>query len=92
MVVDSEGQQLLSRRITNKEVALLKLISTATMLSDGDEITRAIDLKAGERALLIILLIAAGQLYIPGRALDNAAGSYRRAGKPNAKVAAVTVD
>ena len=59
MAIDGDGQQLLSRRVTNDEAALLELIAAVTTLADGGEITWAIDLNAGGAALLITLLIAA---------------------------------
>lgn len=94
VVIDADGKQLLSRRVANDETALLELISTvATMAGDG-EVTWAIDLNAGGAALLITLLIAAEQrlLYIPGRTVHHASGSYRGEGKTDAKDAAVIAD
>jgi transposase len=94
VVIDSEGHRLLSRRVGNDEAALLELISTVMPLADGGEITWAIDLNAGGAALLITLLIAAKQrlLYIPGRTVYHAAGSYRGDGKTDAKDAAIIAD
>ena len=83
MVIDGDGQRLLSRRVANDEAALLEVIAAVTTLADGGEVTWAIDLNAGGAALLITLLIAAEQrlLYIPGRTVYHAAGSYRGDGK-----------
>ena len=94
MAIDGDGQQLLSRRVTNDEAALLELIAAVTTLADGGEITWAIDLNAGGAALLITLLIAAEQrlLYIPGRTVYHASGSYRGDGKTDAKDAAMIAD
>jgi transposase len=94
MAIDGDGQQLLSRRVTNDEAALLELIAAVTTLADGGEITWAIDLNAGGAALLITLLIAAEQrlLYIPGRTVYHASGSYRGDGKTDAKDAAIIAD
>jgi transposase len=94
MAIDGDGQQLLSRRVTNDEAALLELIAAVTTLADGSEITWAIDLNAGGAALLITLLIAAEQrlLYIPGRTVYHASGSYRGDGKTDAKDAAIIAD
>ncbi|ETA92025.1 hypothetical protein O979_24485 [Mycobacterium avium subsp. paratuberculosis 10-4404] len=68
MVINDDAQRLLSQRVANDEAALLELIAAVTTLADGGEVTWAIDLNAGGAALLIALLIAAGQrlLYIPG--------------------------
>jgi transposase len=94
VVIDTDGQRLLSRRVVNDEAALLELINAVQALADGAEITWAIDLNAGGAALLITLLIAAEQrlLYIPGRSVHHAAGSYRGEGKTDAKDAAVIAD
>jgi len=93
-VIDADGKRLLSRRVANDEAALLELISTVATMAGGGEITWAIDLNAGGAALLITLLIAAEQrlLYIPGRTVHHAAGSYRGEGKTDAKDAAVIAD
>ena len=94
LVIDADGKRLLSRRVANDEAALLELISTVTAMAGGGEVTWAIDLNAGGAALLITLLIAAGQrlLYIPGRTVHHASGSYRGEGKTDAKDAAVIAD
>jgi transposase len=94
MVIDDDGQELLSRRVANDEAALLELIAAVTMLADGGEITWAIDLNSGGAALLITMLIAADQrlLYIPGRTVYHASGSYRGDGKTDAKDAAIIAD
>jgi transposase len=94
VVIDGDGQRLLSRRVVNDEAALLELISTVITLAGDGEITWAIDLNAGGAALLITLLIAAEQrlLYISGRTVYHAAGSYRGEGKTDAKDAAVIAD
>lgn len=56
--------------------------------------TWAVDLNAGGAALLIALLAAHGQkvLYIPGRTVHHASGSYRGDGKTDAKDAYVIAD
>lgn len=94
LVIDADGKRLLSPRVANDEAALLELISTVTAMAGGGEVTWAIDLNAGGAALLITLLIAAGQrlLYIPGRTVHHASGSYRGEGKTDAKDAAVIAD
>jgi transposase len=94
VVIDADGNRLLSQRVDNDEAELLDLISKVGALADGGEITWAIDLNGGGAALLISLLIAAGQrlLYIPGRTVYHAAGSYRGEGKTDAKDAAIIAD
>src|SRR6476469_1440332 len=94
MVVDADGQRVLSRRIDNDESALLELIRAVTSLAEGGHLTWAIDLNAGGAALLITLLLAHDQelLYIPGQTVHHAAGSYRGDGKTDAKDATIIAD
>ncbi|MFF1902834.1 IS110 family transposase [Kitasatospora sp. NPDC058218] len=94
VVIDSEGKRKLSRRVANDETALLQLISNVMKLIDGQPVTWAIDLNAGGAALMIALLTANGQkvLYIPGRTVHHASGSYRGDGKTDAKDAFVIAD
>jgi len=90
MVVDADGQRVLSRRIDNDESALLELIRAVTSLAEGGHLTWAIDLNAGGAALLITLLLAHDQelLYIPGRTVHHAAGSYRKTDANDATIIA----
>jgi transposase len=94
VVIDGDGQRLLSRRVTNDEALLLELIDTVGTLADGGEVTWAIDLNHGGAGLLISVLIAAEQrlLYIPGRIVYHASGGYRGDGKTDAKDAAIIAD
>lgn len=93
-VIDADGSRRLSRRVANEETALLTLIADVLELSDGDPVTWAIDLNAGGAALLIALLTDRAQtvLYIPGRTIYHASGSYRGDGKSDAKDAFVIAD
>ena len=63
-------------------------------LAEGDTATWAIDLNAGGAALAIALLSQAAQnvLYIPGRTVYHASGSYRGDGKSDAKDAMFIAD
>jgi transposase len=94
VVIDDGGNRLLSQRVVNDETVLLELITSVMTLADGGEITWAIDLNGGGAALLICLLMAAEQrlLYIPGRTVYHASGSYRGEGKTDAKDAAIIAD
>jgi transposase len=94
VVIDTDGQRLLSQRVANDEAALLELMSTVTTLADGGELTWAVDLNGGGAALLISLLVAAEQrlLYISGRTVHHAAAGYRGEGKTDAKDATVIAD
>jgi transposase len=94
VVIDTDGNRLLSQRVANDETLLLELITAVTALADGAEVTWAIDLNHGGAALLITLLIAAEQrlLDITGRTVHHASGGYRGDGKTDAKDAAVIAD
>ncbi|QIZ01332.1 IS110 family transposase [Streptomyces sp. S1D4-11] len=91
-VIDTDGIKVLSRRVPNNEAELLELI--ADVLDLSQDVTWAIDLNAGGAALLIALLVNHGQrlLYIPGRTVHHASGSYRGDGKTDAKDAYVIAD
>lgn len=94
MVIDAEGKRRLSRRVANDEAVLLELIADVLALSEGDPVTWAIDLNAGGASLMIALLIDNGQqvVYIPGRTVHHASGSYRGDGKSDAKDAFIIAD
>ena len=94
VVIDAEGNRLLSQKIPNDEPALLELVAAVLKLGDGDEVIWATDLNHGGPALLIALLVAHGQniLYIPGRIVRHASKLYRGEGKTDAKDAAVIAD
>lgn len=91
VVIDADGKKLLSRRVASDEPELLALIGDVTALGEA---TWAAGLPDGGAALLIGLLLEAGQelLYIPGRAVNRAAASYRGEGKTDARDAAVIAD
>lgn len=94
VVIDVDGMRLVSRRVANDEAALLELIAAVAELAGGGDVTWAIDLNHGGAALLITLLVAHDQqvLYIPGRTVYHASGSYRGDGKTDAKDAAIIAD
>lgn len=94
VVIDADGNRLLSQKIPNDEPALLELIANVLKLGDCDEVIWATDLNHGGPALLIALLVAHGQniLYIPGRVVHHASKLYRGEGKTDAKDAAVIAD
>jgi transposase len=94
VVIDADGKRVLSRRVANDEARLGELISAVTTLADGGDLTWAIDLAGGGAALLITLLMGDSQrlLYIPGRSVHYASGSYRGDAKSDAKDAAIIAD
>lgn len=94
VVIDADGNRLLSQKIPNDEPALLELIGAVLKLGDGDEVIWATDLNHGGPALLIAMLVGHGQsiLYIPGRTVHHASKLYRGDGKSDAKDAFVIAD
>jgi transposase len=92
VVIDTDGNRLLSRRIANDETVLLELLAEVSGLAD--EVTWAIDIRTGGAALLLTLLLAHGQkvFYISGHMVNRAAGGYRGEGKTDARDAAVIAD
>jgi transposase len=92
VVIDSDGRRLLSRRVANDEGELSDFIEAA--LTRADAVAWAIDLADGPAALLITLLLERGQrlFFLPGVAVNRAAGAYRGEGKTDAKDAAIIAD
>ena len=92
VVIDDRGKRLLSRRVANDESELLGLLAQVAAL--GDEAVWAVDLADGPAALVIAILLGAGQdlIYIPGRVVNRAAGTYRGEGKTDVRDAAVIAD
>ncbi|MCX4597493.1 IS110 family transposase [Streptomyces sp. NBC_01549] len=94
LVMDTDGDTLLSRRVPNDEPELLELIGDVLDIASGDQATWAMDMTGGEPALLIELLLNHGQelVYIPGIAVNRATDSYRGVGKTDARDAKVIAD
>jgi transposase len=92
VVIDADGQRLLSRRVLNDETALLELIGDVLALDT--DVLWAIDLNHGGAALLIGLLLNHEQpmVYITGLTVHRASASYRGEGKTDAKDAFVIAD
>ena len=92
VVIDTNGERLLSRRVHNDETELLQLIGDVLAIS-GDALW-AVDLNHGGAALLIGLLVAHGQsvAYLTGLAVHRASATYRGEGKTDEKDAFVTAD
>lgn len=94
LVMDAEGNTLLSRRVASDEPELLQLIADVLDLAGGRAVTWAMDMTGGEPGLLINLLTGHGQelVYIPGVAVNRATDSYRGQGKTDARDARVIAD
>ena len=92
VVINDNGERLLSRRVQNDEGELLNLI--ADVMAINADVLWAIDLNSGGAALLIGLLVNHEQLlvYITGLKVHRAAGTYRGEGKTDAKDAFVIAD
>jgi transposase len=94
LVMDAEGNTLLSRRVANDEPELLQLMVDVLDLAEGRAVTWAMDMTGGEPGLLINLLTNHAQelVYIPGVAVNRATDSYRGQGKTDARDAHVIAD
>jgi transposase len=92
VVINSDGQRLLSRRVGNDETELLELIGD--VLGISTDVLWAVDLNHGIAALLIGLLINHDQpmVYLTGLAVHRASGTYKGEGKTDAKDAFVIAD
>ncbi|WP_405597445.1 IS110 family transposase [Streptomyces sp. NBC_01410] len=92
VVMDAQGERLLSRRVLNDEPDLLQLISDVLALSE--EALWAVDINHGGAALLIGLLLSHDQpmVYITGLAVHQASTAYRGQGKTDEKDAFVIAD
>ncbi|WP_030691142.1 IS110 family transposase [Streptomyces globisporus] len=92
VVINAEGERLLSRRVLNDEAELLELLGDVLEISD--DALWAVDLNHGGAALLIGLLVTHGQsvAYLTGLAVHRASATYRGEGKTDAKDAFVIAD
>lgn len=88
-LLDSSGEQLLSRRVENDEADLSGLIDEA--LSFAEEVVWAIDQPGGSAALLLALLWEREQrvVYLPGLTVDRSRDTYRGESKTDARDAHV---
>ncbi|GGZ41738.1 hypothetical protein GCM10010365_73130 [Streptomyces poonensis] len=91
VVLDAQGERRLSRRVGNDEPELLELIREVLALADRGEVLWAMDTNHGSAALLIGLLLDAGQpmVYLTGLAVHRASAGYRGQGRTDAKDAHV---
>lgn len=89
VVLNAEGERLLSRRALNDEPELLALLADVHALDE--DVVWAVDVADGMAALWINVLHNHGQhlVYIPGLAVNRASAGYRGMGKTDAKDATV---
>lgn len=92
VVINDNGDRLLSRLVRNDETELATLI--ADVLAIDSDVLWAIDMNCAGAALLIGLLVNQSQelVYITGLKVFRAAGTYRGEGKTDAKDAFVIAD
>ncbi|CAM4391058.1 IS110 family transposase [Nocardiopsis rhodophaea] len=92
VVINADGERLLSRRVHNDESELLDLLGDVLEISP--DVLWAVDLNHGGAALLIGLLVSHDQpvAYLTGLTVHRAAGTYRGEGKTDAKDAFVIAD
>ncbi|MEU3202251.1 IS110 family transposase [Streptomyces sp. NPDC006996] len=92
VVINADGERLLSRRVLNDETELLQLIGDVLEIST--DVLWAVDLNHGGAALLIGLLLSHGQpmAYLTGLAVHRASATYKGEGKTDAKDAFVIAD
>ncbi|PWI06705.1 IS110 family transposase [Streptomyces sp. NWU339] len=92
VVLDADGNRLLSRRVLNDEPELLALL--VDVLAIDEEVVWAVDVADGMATLLVNVLLNHGQqlVYIPGLAVNRASAGYRGMGKTDAKDATVIAD
>jgi transposase len=92
VVINADGERLLSRRVLNDETELLQLIGDVLAIST--DVLWAVDLNHGGAALLIGLLASHTQpvAYLTGLAVHRASATYKGEGKTDAKDAFVIAD
>lgn len=91
-VVDENGRVCWSGKLANDQRAIEAVIDRAH--KTGSEVLWAIDLNSPLAALLITVLLAAGEpvVYVPGRMVATMTGVFRGEGKTDAKDARVIAD
>lgn len=92
VVLDAEGEALLSRKVDNSEADFSALIEEALVF--GRELVWAIDQPGGLAALPLALLWERGQsvVYLPGMAVDRARDAYRGESKTDRIDARIIAD
>lgn len=94
VVIDGDGNKLLSRRFENRERDIRALLGDVASLPGGTEIAWATDLNYGGTGLLRAVFTEHRQPlhYISGRAIHHAAHTYRGEAKTDAKDAVIIAD
>ena len=92
VVINADGERVLSRRVQNDEPDLLQLVDDVLTMSD--DVLWAVDINHGIAALLLGLLLGRDQpiAYLTGRAIHQASATYRGEGKTDARDAFIIAD
>lgn len=90
--IDADGKIVFSRKVANEQSAIEQLVTRAGQA--GGEARWAIDLTSNAAALLVAVLVAAGEhvVYVPGRVVNRMAGAFRGESKTDAKDARVIAE
>lgn len=89
---DPQGRVVLSRRVANDQQEIARVVGEVSKLAG--RLVWTVDLTTAEAALLLAVLFSGGQTvrYLSGRAVNQAAASYRGEGKTDARDAHVIAD
>lgn len=90
--MDPAGKVVFSQKFANDQAAIEHLVVRAGQAAT--EVRWAIDLTSNAAALLVAVLIAAGQqvVYVPGRVVNRMGGVFRGEAKSDAKDARVIAE
>jgi hypothetical protein len=91
-VLDDDGKVLLSKKLTNDETEIVRLIATVTGLAG--QLVWAVDIIGAPSALVLALLARSGQSvrYASGRVVAAMSSAYIGEGKTDAKDAYVIAE
>jgi transposase len=87
--LDETGARCWSQKVPNDQAAIEQLIAKAA--TTATEIRWAVDLTSNAAALLLAVLVTAGQrvVYVPGRVVNRMTGVFRGEAKSDAKDARI---
>jgi transposase len=92
VAVNGDGEVLWSVKVSNDQQAIVDLLARAGVV--GGEVRWAVDLTGPAAALLLGVLLNAGQrvVFVPGRTVNRMAGAFRGEGKTDAKDARIIAE
>ncbi|MGW7539493.1 IS110 family transposase [Amycolatopsis sp. NPDC054798] len=90
--LDETGRRCWSRKVPNDQAAIESLVAKAA--ATATEIRWAVDLTSNAAALLLAVLVTAGQhvVYVPGRVVHRMTGVFRGEAKTDAKDARIIAE